>query len=1417
MSRRRTTRLSAILDTSFQLPLAINSTSNNLLLQDENLEHDFFDGFEYTLTTPVPSKASSSNLSTPILKPRPEYLGLMKSDQENSDCSYTREEGEMANTDVDEETPRARGTQDPTFLVSSPTPRLHPNRLISKGSNAVLRLPASISNTPVRPEAFIAMDQVNGKQSSSAKQPRSSASPSITPKPKQGRARTSQASPSGHSARVGATVPPSLPRSCEGQFQLRSKEAEVTMSRHQHASSSPFYICFPSESALSERSRSNRVASASVNDPSRSPRSPERTPNISKVHAGTQRPNALQRRRPRLSARSASPSGLSRIEYDAVMFPIQEEEEDLQARDDRPPISKSQQNLSVAEPSEEPGLDRNKLVAHKNKKLDHSSTAASSKTEVLISKKGSVKRSGDSLAVQLISKKRKTEVNIINPDSNSAEDGYLRTVRPRSSSIDPTSTRRLPEQVLEGNQELDVPASNVKPVTPDSNYRPPPSPISQLLIELRSETPLGVFNTGHNLEEDNQGGDEVQDFLSRVAKKYGSGGDRASTISVAPPKEPLPVISEEGDDKPPTSTASQQSTCQPETLASKGKLTQPKARQPPVLPNGKNGIRSTSSGLNRGIKRASAGRHGHTKRHSVSGAKNGHGSRSEKTSDGTEDASSNSQATSRNSRSMMLDVGSRVLSPCRGASMEQETPILPDGNEMTVNSISRQADEIHSDQKIPLSWGLTIEGDQRDDLQARQSSLPVLAVPGQRVQSEAQKEVSESIVLGETAEPDFTVEGAVEIVLSPRRHRSVNGEPPKRPSALSAQPAPKTTRNPQPRSDDMFARKKRDNYLQKGLDLTPYSSRRFAEKASPAATAQSTVLQTLSKESPRDADLKATVTHNEPLDVPVAGPSRSISVIVDLVSDAKDQKLQYNARPNTEFIDPSEGESSHASSRSASSKAWGKQAVKPDTERLSNIASKRKALSSDSDLGLTRHSKSGLSDNGDVSATSVTERLLHVGQKVMSSLGLLTSQSNDGTAEVSKRTEALHDSELGYGHQAFETIRGSIVKNDGNITDQTQLLWHRTEQSEEIKAGSDGQACNFRPSTDKHSASGAISNNQPLRLSQKRKLTSNTQSSERDDLHETTEEERVQKRLKISREDTLTAGLALPPKPSRSDKSRRLITNRTDSVKGSSSRGLLVNKKNKPTKTRATPPSADASSLKKSANGLGGVGPAKNSCSLTVPVAPVFTTDTLHQQRLIARSERKVRYQEDSAGGKTNGSKSDDRTAGDRAKARIPSSGAQTREPWKPTVPHAFRFETDYRVANRRQEFQAKLKVWEQRAAADCSSNKQCIFGGMHSNLKNRPGASLEILATRRREQITPTIPVSPHFMVDTRLAQRHKFDDAQRAKEKEAERIREEQRRAKEAEEEREWREARKRTIPRANQIPEWYTQVPKRTAMNR
>ena len=104
-------------------------------------------------------------------------------------------------------------------------------------------------------------------------------------------------------------------------------------------------------------------------------------------------------------------------------------------------------------------------------------------------------------------------------------------------------------------------------------------------------------------------------------------------------------------------------------------------------------------------------------------------------------------------------------------------------------------------------------------------------------------------------------------------------------------------------------------------------------------------------------------------------------------------------------------------------------------------------------------------------------------------------------------------------------------------------------------------------------------------------------------------------------------------------------------------------------------------------------------------------------------------------------------------------------------------------------------------------------FKGIHAAQQSR----LANMAAQRREFIKPTVPVSPHFAVDSRLTERKKFEEAQRAREREAERVMEEKRRAREEEEEREWREARKRTVPRANPVPDWYAEVPKRELRSR
>jgi len=67
-------------------------------------------------------------------------------------------------------------------------------------------------------------------------------------------------------------------------------------------------------------------------------------------------------------------------------------------------------------------------------------------------------------------------------------------------------------------------------------------------------------------------------------------------------------------------------------------------------------------------------------------------------------------------------------------------------------------------------------------------------------------------------------------------------------------------------------------------------------------------------------------------------------------------------------------------------------------------------------------------------------------------------------------------------------------------------------------------------------------------------------------------------------------------------------------------------------------------------------------------------------------------------------------------------------------------------------------------------------------------------------------------FKTDARAKEREKFNQMIREKEMEMERQREERRRQREMEEEREIRELRKRAIPKAHVVPEWYGEIRKK-----
>lgn len=92
--------------------------------------------------------------------------------------------------------------------------------------------------------------------------------------------------------------------------------------------------------------------------------------------------------------------------------------------------------------------------------------------------------------------------------------------------------------------------------------------------------------------------------------------------------------------------------------------------------------------------------------------------------------------------------------------------------------------------------------------------------------------------------------------------------------------------------------------------------------------------------------------------------------------------------------------------------------------------------------------------------------------------------------------------------------------------------------------------------------------------------------------------------------------------------------------------------------------------------------------------------------------------------------------------------------------------------------------------------------------------AAQEALTAARKELIVPVIPVQVELSTEARVKEREKFEEARRTREREIERQMEERRLRREEEEERELKELRKRAVPRANAVPDWYADAPKKNS---
>lgn len=85
--------------------------------------------------------------------------------------------------------------------------------------------------------------------------------------------------------------------------------------------------------------------------------------------------------------------------------------------------------------------------------------------------------------------------------------------------------------------------------------------------------------------------------------------------------------------------------------------------------------------------------------------------------------------------------------------------------------------------------------------------------------------------------------------------------------------------------------------------------------------------------------------------------------------------------------------------------------------------------------------------------------------------------------------------------------------------------------------------------------------------------------------------------------------------------------------------------------------------------------------------------------------------------------------------------------------------------------------------------------------------------STACRKLVVPTVPAPPIMLnTEIRAREREKFNEMIRMKEEDLERAKEEHRRQREAEEEREIKELRRQAIPKANEVPKWYADMPKK-----
>lgn len=142
--------------------------------------------------------------------------------------------------------------------------------------------------------------------------------------------------------------------------------------------------------------------------------------------------------------------------------------------------------------------------------------------------------------------------------------------------------------------------------------------------------------------------------------------------------------------------------------------------------------------------------------------------------------------------------------------------------------------------------------------------------------------------------------------------------------------------------------------------------------------------------------------------------------------------------------------------------------------------------------------------------------------------------------------------------------------------------------------------------------------------------------------------------------------------------------------------------------------------------------------------------------------------------------------------------------PVNPTRPVGFRFQLDARMEARKAEYEKETLGTLQKQRTQRHPAPVPDFKTLH--------AQQEAELALRKENIHPVLPLPIQFTTDSRMKEREKFDQRVKEKEREMERAMEQRRKEREENEEREVRELRKKAIPRAHEVPDWYREAPKR-----